>query len=209
MAVIETKFDVGDTVFHANITTERRRHPCPDCLGSREWACTSPAGGTFKVPCPRCGGGYQSNHALSLDYSWWVPSAQRLTIGSVRVDTHSGTWGHDEHNHYMCVETGVGSGSIYKESSLFATEEEALRAAQTKADLNNADASGWVAKQYAESVKFSDYELRDAAIKAAEDRASSVAIRHRHLKEDIADATSLDEVKGILERFENAQSEAA
>lgn len=202
MAVIETKFSVGDVVYHANTTTETRQHPCPDCLGSKAWRAVSPAGGEFSVPCPRCGGGYQSNRALNLKYTHHVPAPRRLTIGSVRVNTADNDY--DGGNSYMCLETGVGSGSVYREADLFATEEDARRAAQAKADVQNADAEGWVAKQYAETVKFSDYELRDAAIASAEDRERNSRVRISILLDDLEDALSLDEVKTTIERWRNA-----
>lgn len=199
MAVIETKFSVGDVVYHAQTTTETRMHPCPDCLGTKAWRAVSPAGGEFSVECPRCGGGYQSNRALNLKYSVYVPAPRRLTIGSVRVNT-----AHDDYdggNSYMCLETGVGSGSVYREDDLFTSEEEARRAAQARADIENAAADGWVATQYAETVKFSDYELKDAEIKAAESRAWSAGYRAGLLAEEIEEAETLEEAKSAVRRW--------
>jgi hypothetical protein len=207
MAVIETKFDMGDVVYHASTTTERKQHPCPDCLGSRVWACQSPAGAEYEVPCPRCGGGYQANRDLNLSYAIHAPSVRRLTIGSVRANTDRDDGSYDSGNSYMCLETGVGSGSVYREADLFATEAEALAAATAKANVQNIEPTGWVAKQYAESVKFSDYELRDAAIKAAEGRAWSANYDANQLVQDLSDAEDMDDVKSILERFKNRDAE--
>jgi len=201
MAVIETKFGIGDRVWFASITTEKRSHDCPDCLGSREWEATSPAGATFKFNCPRCTAHYQGNSDLNLTYSWWVPAARQLTVGQVR-----GYHGPDGKNEYMCHETGIGSGSVYGEDLLFATEEEALAAAQAKANVNNADKSGWVAKQYDKTLSLSDYQLKDAAIEGA-DQASRAALRRvGYLIEDLQQASSLDEVR---ERLESWAEEAA
>jgi enhancing lycopene biosynthesis protein 2 len=44
----------------------------------------------------------------------------QLTIGSVRIDTN-----HESPIEYMCVETGVGSGSVWDERQLYASREEA------------------------------------------------------------------------------------
>ena len=110
MAELKTKFSIGDAVYHASTTTTKKQHPCPDCLGSRKWSATSPAGGSYQFGCPRCGGGYRSEDALSLDYTQFVPIVRKLTIGSVRVDTSD-----NRPVSYMCRETGVGSGSVYAE----------------------------------------------------------------------------------------------
>lgn len=203
MAVIETKFSVGDTVWHANITTEARRHPCPDCLGSRRWEAKSPAGGVFAVDCPRCSVSYHGNDDLRLDYSVWTPTARRLTIGSVRAAS-----GGDQKHQYMCLETGVGSGRLYSEDDLFHTEAEALACASAKAAANNADASGWVAKQFNKSARFCDYQLKDAAMEAAVDGVRSSLYRVRYLLEALESAESLEEVNDRIERWRQDPPEA-
>lgn len=190
MAVIETKFGIGDVVWHASIATVRKQHPCPDCLGSREWVAKSPAGGEFKVPCPRCTASYQGNQDLNLNYSQWTGSARRLTIGLIRA--HAGPDGQHE---YMCRETGIGSGSLYRESTLFATEAEALASAEAQAAVNNADAEGWVAKQYSATAKFCDYELKDAVMEAGEDRVRRKLYDIGYLLEDLDNAETMDDVR--------------
>lgn len=190
MAVIETKYSIGDTVWYANITTEVKHHPCPDCLGSRKWIATSPAGGAFEVGCPRCAASYQANHALSLSYSVWTSTARRLTIGQVRPCSGD----HGTHQ-YMCLETGIGSGSLYNEDRLFETEEAARACGDTMAAVNNANADGWVAKQYDATAKFCDYELKDAEIAAAKDASSRSLSAVGNLLEDLDEAESLEDVR--------------
>lgn len=190
MATITTKFDIGDTVFHARTATTVKSHPCPDCIGSKKWIAQSPAGGSFEVPCIRCASNYQANHRLSLNYSSFEPVARRLTIGSVRADTNS-----DRSPEYMCVETGVGSGNVYREADLFRTEAEALVAAQAQANVQNTNPDGWVAKQYDETARFSDYELKDAEIEAAKQASSLALIGVRDLLEDLDEAESLEDVR--------------
>lgn len=196
MAVIETKFGIGDRVWVAGRTAEKRQHPCPDCLGSRKWEARSPAGGVFEVACPRCGGGYQSNRSLSLDYHAYVPTAQQMTIGQVRA--FAGT---DDETEYMCRETGIGSGSLWRESVMFSSKDEAIAAAQAECDRLNADADHWVAKQYSESVKFSDYELKDASIKAAESREWDMGWKVRELLNELDDCETLSAVKTRIEEW--------
>jgi len=68
----------------------------------------------------------------------------------------------------MCLETGVGSGSIYQESNLFETEAEALAAATIEADEKNKSVD-WVVQLYNKSLDISDYQLDNAKIKLASD----------------------------------------
>lgn len=192
---LHTKFAIGDRVWRAWTNTERRQHPCPDCMGSREWRAISPAGGEYTFCCPRCGGGYRSNDEASLDYTAYTPSVSQLTIGSVRIDTNE-----DKPVTYMCVETGVGSGSIYYEKDLFATKEDAEAAAERLAQSQNATVP-WVTKQYSQSLSIADYQLHSAELKTARD------LRHRHqariemLFYDLRDAETIKEVKDIMDRF--------
>lgn len=200
MAVIETKFGIGDVVWNANTTTETFSHPCPDCLGSRKWETRSPAGGVFETPCIRCSANYQSNHRLNLKYSQWTPYVRRLTVGLVRANA-----GGDRGHEYMCLETGIGSGSLYYEDRLFATEAQALACAKATADLANADASGWVAKQYDETAQLCDYQLKDAEIAAATSQSRQALYRIQYLLEDLDSADTLDAVK---ERIASWREEA-
>jgi len=193
MAFIETKYGVGDVVWAATTRTEQRQHDCPDCLGSRKWEARSPAGGVFAVDCPRCGDVYQSNRALSLKYTLFVPSAQKLTIGQVRA--YSGPDGKTE---YMAHETGIGSGSLWYEDRLFPTQEEATAAAQAVADEQNSNPEGWVKKQYDETAKFSDYQLREASIAAADYRRIQAEVRVGMLLDDLDEAASVEEVKDLI-----------
>ena len=115
----QPKYNIGQTVYHAHANWSAKRMPCPDCLGSAQWSVTTPAGETFQVACNTCNEGWHSSGLIN-DYNYY-PSVTAITIGSVRIDTN------DENPiSYMCVETGVGSGSIHDERYLFATRDEAM-----------------------------------------------------------------------------------
>lgn len=208
MAIIETAYDIGDTVFNASTMTETFSHPCPDCLGSRKWRATSPAGAEFEVECPRCGNGYQSSRALNLRYVKHAPYVRKLTVGSLKANSPTGTGSYDDGNSYMCVETGVGSGSVYNERDLYKTEAEALAASKLKADLANADTTGWVAKQYDETAKFSDFQLKDAEIAAAKSASSRALYDVGYLLEDLENADSLGDVKDTLAAWRDKRAAA-
>jgi hypothetical protein len=201
MAVIETKYSVGDVVFLASTSIERKQHPCPDCNGSRRWKALSPAGGEYSFTCPRCSGSYRANSDMSLDYSSSVPAVRRLTIGSVRHD--SAERDGRSPTTYMCLETGVGSGSIYDESKLFSTEEAAFESAKLQAAEAN-KTTDWIAKQYDKSLDISDYQIESAALKLAADaksRAGSMLWNLSELFDKIGEAEGKDEILEAVEDY--------
>ena len=195
MAIIETKFSIGDVVYYASTTTERKQHPCPDCLGTKKWKAVSPAGGEYEFACPRCRSGYRSEHGLSLDYSIFVPTAHRLTIGSVRTDSADKT-------SYMCVETGVGSGNIYDEDRLFSTESEALTAAQAIANKSNNGDVPWIAQQYNKTLEVCDYQLNDGREHVEKALADRLAWQIKDLRDEISSCENMGDVANLVKSFE-------
>lgn len=168
MATIETKYSIGDVVYQATTATELKQHPCPDCGDTRKWKAVSPAGNEYEFPCPRCSTSYQANDPLSLKYSAHVPCVNRRTIGSVRFDSESGHWGG---TNYMCVETGVGGGTIYREEDLFDNEADATRAAEVKAAHSNVTVKH-IVERYNKTLELSDYQFENALLKDAADQKS-------------------------------------
>jgi hypothetical protein len=193
MATIATKFSIDDKVWCARIRTEKRQHPCPDCLGAKEWAVTSPAGTAYAFRCPRCSARYAANHDSSLDYNVYIPHADNLTIGSVRIDTSD----RERPVSYMCRETGVGSGSVYDECKLFPTQEEAIAFAQTEADEANAKTK-WVVDQYKDSLEVSDYQLTAAKEFAAERAAKRKLEKLEDVFDELQEAEDMETVRRIL-----------
>lgn len=202
MATIETKYSVGDVVWFANTTTEGRQHPCPDCKGTRKWKGVAPSGNEYTFSCPRCSTSYQSNRELSLVYTAHTPIARKLTIGSVKYD--STPWREDECKAtYMCLETGVGSGNVYREDHLFEIEQDALVAAQVMADLANSEVE-WIATLYNKTLEMSDYQLDSALIQTAKEknsRASSMLWNLNALFEKINEAEDKDEILEAIEDY--------
>lgn len=200
MAVIETKYSVGDVVYRAGTTTTAKQHPCPDCGDSRKWKAVSPAGNEYEFACPRCGARYLSNDDLSLKYTAHVADVQRLTIGSVRFNSASGSW--DQGARYMCRETGVGSGTVYAEEDLFETKEAAQAAAETKAATANVTIPH-IVERYNKTLELSDYQLENAALKQAaklKSRAGSMLWNMNELFTNIEEA---DDKDAILEAIED------
>jgi hypothetical protein len=122
------RYKIGDHVWFPMTEQKTSQHPCPDCHDTKVWSCTSPAGLEGTIACPRCVPAYRISGAdlPTLNYVHALPLVRRLTIGSVRIDT-----GAQDTVCYMCHETGIGSGSVYREALLFPDEESAkVRAAQ-------------------------------------------------------------------------------
>lgn len=199
--IIETKYSIGDKVWLASTTTERRQHDCPDCNNTKQWKAISPAGEEYTFACPRCSASYKSNHELSLDYSAFTPTVRQLTIGSVRHNSHPGSYDHG--TQYMCVETGVGGGSVYDEAKLFPTKEEAeIAAALMAADQNKT--TDWIVKLYNKSLEISDYQLSSAAMqsaKEAESKARSLLWNLNDLFEQISEADDKDAILELVDDY--------
>lgn len=196
MAIIETKYDIGDKVWFASTTTERRQHPCPDCKGTKQWKATSPAGEEYDFACPRCSASYNGKHEMSLTYSAYTTSVRQLTIGSIRHDTYKG--GCSPGTEYMCVETGVGGGNVYKESQLFDTKEGAETAAALMAAEQN-NTVEWVVKAYNQSLEVSDYQLSNAGLKIAERVQSEARSLLWNLNDLFGQINEADDKDAILE----------
>lgn len=193
MAVIETKFAVGDVVYCADLVTTKKQRDCPDCLGEKTWTATSPAGRQMKFACPRCCSRYASHQEVSLNYNVYSASVLRRTIGSVQLDTNS------EHQvRYMCFETGVGSGRVYYEADLFVTEQEARAAAEAKAEKETSK-QPWMVEQFNRSLDISDYQLSDAVMKNARDYEISTKVKVGMLFDDLRECTTIEEVRERLD----------
>lgn len=204
MTVIETKYSVGDTVWLAATTTTQKQHNCPDCLGSRKWEAKSPAGDDFTFSCPRCTANYSAHDELSLTYTAHAPRVERLTIGSVRVNTADTERG-DEPVSYMCRETGVGSGTVYRQSQLFPSKDEAEKSAALLAKTRDKEVS-WVAKRYDRTLQISDYQITNAAMQCAT-RERHAAGRLLWTLSELFDAIQeADDKDAILEAIDEYKS---
>ncbi len=162
--------------------------PCPDCLGSGVWAWTSPVGKEGTVQCPRCRG------QKSLGMHCNMPHVRELTIGSVRTDSAE-----PDHKQisYMCEETGVGSGSVYYEGTLFLTEVEANAEAATLVAAANAKIEE-AQPERAELRDLNEYTMQDALVKAAKIDAAKWRSRLHTVLERIC---GLDTYNTVGERF--------
>lgn len=126
---IETKFSNGDKVWYGTAGEVYTRRPCDECGATGRLKIEGKA---FTVACFSCNG------RGDFGSSTLGPHAKPLTIGQVRVsiadspgDGHSSMFSNygpvnKREESYMCVETGIESGSVYYDYQLFVTEPEAL-----------------------------------------------------------------------------------
>lgn len=158
--IIETKFSIGDVVWVASTTMEAKQMPCPDCLGTRKWIATSPAGEQYTFSCPRCTANYRSDHRMSLQYTVIVPVAHPYHVRGVRPAPvrEDGIKEWDHENYYS--EDPSASGNMTPESRLFATQKEAMAKAQMIA-ISEFSQSKHLPGLYAETLELSDYQLAD------------------------------------------------
>jgi hypothetical protein len=133
MIDVDPKYSIGDVVWHA--TSFRGScdvTDCPDCIGSGKWEAVAPSGYTRAIDCPRCEG------KKTLSQYGEIASVSKVTIGQCRVVFSNEAKFCDDGVTYMAYETGIGSGSVYKQESLFANELSARAYANALAATQNA-----------------------------------------------------------------------
>lgn len=120
--LVKTKFAMGERVWKAWKGSESYWEPCAFCDATGQ---ISSADGNTIRPCPECYGRKGSKEWRSK--KWLVQGP--LTVGEVRLEINADTF----EERYMCVETGIGSGTLHEAEHLFETEDEA----QAYCDLRN------------------------------------------------------------------------
>lgn len=148
--MIQPKYSIGQSVIGVHVSWLETKVQCPDCLGQKEWTVSLPSGEVFQHDCQTCRQGWFSTGIVSD----WGDKArfQNLTIGSVRIDTAA-----DKPVSYMCIETGIGSGTVHYEETLFATKEEAERYAEMELERVRG-------LRHAEELKQRAHRKRDSLI---------------------------------------------
>jgi hypothetical protein len=121
---ITTRFSIGDTVVPIAPRTETVSDPCPACEGAGTLALVR--GGTVRCTAKGCYDGKVTRQEI---HPWAVRADLSSTVGRV-----SAVQSCQEHApdmlgaldiRYMLFSTGVGSGTMWRERDLFATDEEA------------------------------------------------------------------------------------
>jgi len=120
---LETRYGLNEQVVLIANRREKQDVTCSACKGRGKVFLD---GAIFECVAPRC-------HGVGT-YVDWLPTkwlvTRRLTIGLVRLSVST-----DVDEEYMAVETGIGTGSVYRVADLCATAE----AAQAECDRRNAN----------------------------------------------------------------------
>jgi hypothetical protein len=196
------KYKIGDVVWRGRVFQKEMQLPCPDCLNTRKWKITTPGGSELEADCARCTGSWQLRGVPSLKDYTFEALVERLTIGSIRIDTAS----RDYHPvSYMCHETGIGAGGIHYEDKLHPTEEAARADAQ--AEVAAKEKVRAATPERLEKVSFQHLRVMDAAITVADRATWNSWYRYQNLREDVEGeiagdhaAESLQDLKENLER---------
>lgn len=134
---ITTKYSIGDKLWIGVTRWIDKSVKCPECEHGYITV-TLKSGESNHVKCPKC---YGRNRFPAWDYH---PIVQEVTIGSVRYDSHEIP---EQQVSYMCVETGVGTGSIWYEPLLHLTQAEAEVGAAILTEKARADAKREMAER--------------------------------------------------------------
>ena len=122
MSAFETKLALGQEVWAIGRRRFERQIRCTPCRATGEVEIEGE-----KLTCPKCSG--RSKHPQYAGDNWVVDTRGR--VGSIEISavreghTHHHDNGTSVQVSYMLDETGVGTGSIWRQEKLFATREEA------------------------------------------------------------------------------------
>ena len=188
------KYSIGDIVWRGRALQKEMTLPCPDCLGTRKWKIVTPGGSELEADCQRCTGSLHLRGVPSLKDHTFGVALERLTVGSIRVNTHHRD--NEDSVQYMCQETGVGSGQVYNERMLHPTEEAAR--AEAQAEVAAKEAKRAATPERLEKVKFQYLRITDAATAAADEAVWRSWYRYRNLREDIEEELNRDKERSSL-----------
>lgn len=150
-------YSIGQTIYVAVTERTTEQLDCPDCLGSKVWAVTSPAGESFTTACPRCQNTYSLRNSLpSLNVERHVAKAQARVITGLEINARTDTW-----TKAVVYKSAISGSSHYTidEDKAHATEESALAEAQVRADELNgkaAETPQTLTSQHFQSLTFNE-----------------------------------------------------
>lgn len=127
---ISTKYDINSKVFKISKRPSQKWIPCPSCGGSGKVTLLN-----GERSCPDC---YGRKGSIEYGDDGWFADSTPITVGQIKACVQNieksgdfenyGTFKKGANtfsNEYMCYETGIGSGSIHYEGTLWHSLEEA------------------------------------------------------------------------------------
>lgn len=119
--MLKAKYEVGQKVFAVRkISDSRQKHI--DCEVCNSTGKVKIEGREEEYTCPCCNGRMETGH-FGYKYIIAYPQAK---IGKVQIEEYAKKYrSYESKVSYMLEETGVGSGTVWREDRLFPTEKEA------------------------------------------------------------------------------------
>jgi len=173
MAIIETKYDVGDVVYKGDCAYEEKNIECPDCLGKKIVHITFADNRVEELPCYTCETWGWDRHSKGyLKYKEWVPLVRKGAISSVELSKDKVSY---RTNYGWEFYEGGGYERIDfdNEEILHSTEDEALIDAMREMERHNAHELAELTKKkgsFAQKLENSHLKIRrQDALKAERD----------------------------------------
>lgn len=198
------KFAIGDVVYWPTTVTTKEPVPCPDCLGTHRWKVITPAGTEMEAECQRCTGYTRIADLPKPERLVSKPSVRRLTVGKITATTHA-SYSNRDCVEYMCSETGIGSGAIYQESQLFATEEEAMASATAEADKRTAEYAA--APRAMDERKLECLTIKDADLEATRSSRWHAWYSYTRLRDTLKEVCENESGDSASDRIDTLNSE--
>ncbi len=141
MAIIETKFDVGDVVYISESSYETKYMECPDCLGAKKVQITFADKRIEEINCYTCRTyGYPEYSTGFIEFTEYAPKVKKGEVSS--VEFMDGKIAYKVRFGYFIGDNGSRHPDIshFSESNLFFEfeEEEALAQAIQKVEKSTA-----------------------------------------------------------------------
>lgn len=112
---LKSKYNIGDKVVRIDEIRQSIFIPCKACEGTGTYFLND----SIERKCPECFGNKGKVEWAGTHN--WIIMKKDLTIGLIRIEAN----GNNIKCQYMCEETGIGTGSIWKEEELFLSVEMA------------------------------------------------------------------------------------
>ena len=165
-----SKFNIGDTVYHASADTEQIWVMCPECFGCGRLRVILGDDSEVSIACECCSRGYEGSPGRIQSYAFKI-RVQEVIITGLESDLRDDLL-HTRYKFYGCYTT--------EEQDLFATKEEAeIRAEELMREREAEEAKRLKYKEqqtktWAWNVSYWRRQIRDAKrqIESAETRLS-------------------------------------
>lgn len=138
MAIIETKYNIGDIVYNGDSEYKTQYIECPDCLGTKIVHITFADKRVQELSCYTCKSyGYEGHSKGHLDFKNWLPIVQEGTV--IGVDFIQGKAQYQvNYGQYVYKGNIVDNIGYYDEDCLCSNKEEAFVKATQEVERRNA-----------------------------------------------------------------------